>query len=59
MDDGQKGARWETANDGTSVGGGRGIETEGVVDRECHLKGPEGPGWDEVGEGEEGVRGIG
>ena len=44
-------------NDGTSVGGGRGIETEGVVDRECHLKGPEGPGRDEGGKG--GGGGIG
>ena len=31
-------------NDGTSVGGGRGTKTKGVVDRECHWKGPEGPG---------------
>ena len=30
------GARGETVNDGTSVGGGRGTEMEGVVDRECH-----------------------
>ena len=27
----------------------------GVVDRECHWKGPEGPGQDEGGKGEEGV----
>ena len=31
-------------NDGTSVGGGQGTEMEGVVDRECHWKGPEGQG---------------
>ena len=37
----------ETVNDGTSVGGGQGTEMEGVGDRECHWKGPEGPGWDE------------
>ena len=53
------GARWETMNDGTSVGGGQGIETEGVVDRECQLKGPERPGRGEGVKGEEGVRGIG
>ena len=46
-------------NDGTSVGGGRGTEMEGVVDRECHWKGPEGPGRDKGGKGEEGVGGIG
>ena len=44
------GARWETVNDGTIIGGGRGTETEGVVDRECHLNGPEGPGWKNEGE---------
>ena len=38
-------------------GGGWGTEMEGVVDRECHWKGPEGPGRDEGGE--EGVGGIG
>ena len=37
---------------------------EGVVDKECHWKGPEGPGRDEGGGGgggmgEEGVGGIG
>ena len=42
------GARWETVNDGTIIGGGRGTETEGVV--ECHLNGPEGPGWKNEGE---------
>ena len=47
-----------TVNDGTSVGGGRGTEMEGAVDMECHWKGPEGPGRDEGGEGEEGVGGI-
>ena len=46
-----------TVNDGTSLGGGRGTEMEGVVDKECHWKGPEGPGRDEVGE--EGGGGIG
>ena len=55
MTDGR--ALGETVNDGTSVGGGRGTEMEGVGDRECHWKGPEGPGRDEGGE--EGVRGIG
>ena len=45
------GARGETVNDGTSVGGGRGTEMEGVVDRECHWKGPESPGRDEGGWG--------
>ena len=44
-------------NDGTSVGSGRGTEMEGVVDRECHWKGPEGLGWDEGGKGEGGSRG--
>ena len=53
------GARGETVNDGTSVGGGRGNEMEGVVDRECHWKGPEGPGRDEVGKGGGGSWGIG
>ena len=38
-------------NDGTSVGGGRGTEMEGVADRECHWKGPEGPARDEGGRG--------
>ena len=56
-----EGARGETVNDGTSVGGGpkslRGTEMEGVVDRECHWKGPEGPGRDEGGRRESG--GIG
>ena len=41
----------ETVNDGTSVGSGRGTEMEGVVDRECHWKSPEGPGWREKGGG--------
>ena len=50
------GARGETVNDGTSVGGGQGTEKEGVVDRECHWRGPEGPGRDEREKGEEGVR---
>ena len=60
-----EGARGETVNDGTSVGGGRGTEMESVGDRECHWKGPEGPGRDEWGKGggggggEEGVGGIG
>ena len=40
----------ETMNDATSVGGGRGTEMEGVVDRECHWKGPEGLGRNEWGE---------
>ena len=44
-----EGARGETVNDGISVGGGRGTEMEGVVDRECHWKGPEGLGRDEGG----------
>ena len=38
-------------NDGTSVGSGRGTEMEGVGERECHWKGPEGPGRDEGGKG--------
>ena len=41
----------ETVNDGTSIGGGRGTEVEGVVDRECHWKRREGPGQDEGGGG--------
>ena len=57
MDGGRKG-HGGTVNDGTSVGGGRGTEIEGAVDRECHWKGPEGPGRDEGGKGEEGVGGI-
>ena len=32
---------------------------EGLVNRGCHWKGPEDPGWDEWRKGEEGVRGIG
>ena len=32
-------------------GGGRGTEMEGVGDRECHWKDPEGPGWDGGGKG--------
>ena len=36
-----------TVRNGSSVGVGRGTETEGVVDKECHLKGPEGLGRDE------------
>ena len=42
-------------NDGTSVGGGRGTKMEGVADRECHWKGPEGPARDEGGKEEAGV----
>ena len=57
MTDGR--GKGETVNDGTSVGGGRGTEMEGMVDRECHWKGPEGPGLVEKGKGEEGVGGIG
>ena len=49
----------ETVNDGTSVGGGHGTEMECVVDRECHWKGPESPGWDERGMGGGGSWGIG
>ena len=45
----------ETVNDGISVGGGRGTEMEGVVDRECHWKGPEGLGRDEGGGGRTGI----
>ena len=40
-------------NDGTSSG----TEMEGVVDRECHWKGPEGPGRDEGRKGRGGSRG--
>ena len=47
----------ETVNDGTSVGDGRGTEMEGALDRECHWKGPESLGRDEVGKGEGGSRG--
>ena len=50
------GARGETVNDGTSVGGGQGTEKEGVVDRECHWKGPEGLGRNEGGRRESGHR---
>ena len=46
-------------NDGTNVGAGKGTEMKGVVDQECHWKGPEGPGQDEGGSGEEGGGGIG
>ena len=49
MEDGR--GTGETVNDGTSVGGGWGTEMERVVDRECHWKGPEGPGPDEGGGG--------
>ena len=42
-----EGARGETVNDKTNVGRGRGTEMEGVVYRECHWNGPEGPGQDE------------
>ena len=48
----------ETVNVGTSVGGGRGIEMEGVGDRECHWKGLEGPGRYEGGKGGGGSRGA-
>ena len=54
-----EGARGETVNDETSVGGGQGTEMEGVVDRECHWKGPEGPGPDEGGRRESGQRVVG
>ena len=47
-------AQWGTVNDRTSVGGGQGTETEGVVDRV--LKAPAGM---KGGRGEEGVGGIG
>ena len=58
MNDGRKGQGGEeTVNDVTSVGGGRENEMEGVVDRECHWKGPEGPGRDERGKGGGGSRG--
>ena len=46
-----EGARGETVNDRTSGGGGRGTKMEGVVYRECHWKGPEGPCQDEGGKG--------
>ena len=61
MTDG-RGTGRDKVNDGTSVGGGRGTEMEGVVDRECHWKGPEVPGQDEGGGGGGGgggSRGIG
>ena len=45
----------ETVNDGTSVGGGRGTEMEGGVDRECHWKSPEGSGRDDGGRRESGA----
>ena len=47
----RKGQGGETVNDRASVGGGRGTEMEGVVYRECHWKGPYGPGQDEWGKG--------
>ena len=50
-----EGARWETVNDGSSAGGGRGTKTEGVVDRKCHWKGPESLGQDEGGRRDEGA----
>ena len=37
-----EGARGKTVNEGTSVGSGRGTKMEGVGDRECQWKGPEG-----------------
>ena len=43
-------------NDGTSEGCVWGIETEDVVAREWHLKGPEGPVRDEGGGGGGGGR---
>ena len=46
-------------NDGTSVGVGRETEMEGVGVRECHWKGPEGPGLDEGGVGSRGHRVVG
>ena len=58
MTDG-RGTGGETVNDGTSVGGGQGTEMEGVVDRECHWKGPEGPGPDEGGVRAKGSRFLG
>ena len=58
MTDGRGTGGWGL-NDGTSVGSGQGTEMEGAVDRECHWKGPEGPGRDEGEKGEEGVGGIG
>ena len=51
-----EGAQGETVNDRASVGGGRGTEMEGVVDRDCHWSGPEGPGRDEGGKGGGGSR---
>ena len=54
-----EGARGETVNDGTSVGGGRGTEMEGVVDRECHWKGFRRPGLGWRGGGGGGSRGHG
>ena len=55
MTDGR--GKGETVNDGTSVGVRRGTQMEGVGDRECHWKGPEGPGQDEGGKGGGGSRG--
>ena len=40
-----EGAQWKTVNDETSVGSGRGAETEGGVDRECHLNHTPGSWW--------------
>ena len=54
-----RGTGGETVNVGTSAGGGRATKMEGVVDRECHWKGPEGLGRDEVGKGRGGSRGHG
>ena len=53
LEDGRRmeGARGETVNDRTSVGGGRGTKMEGLVYRECHWKGPEGQCQDEGGKG--------
>ena len=49
-----EGAQWGTVNDRTSVGGGQGTETEGVVDRVLKARaGMKG------GRGEEGVGGMG
>ena len=56
MTDG-RGTGGETVNDGTSVGGGQGTKMEGVGDKECHWKGPEGLGRDEGGKGGGGRRG--
>ena len=47
----------ETVIDGTSVGGGRGTEMEGVVDRKCKWKGLESPARD--GGGSRGHRVVG